>query len=55
MQLLQLQHGAAYPAGARARHDRGTPRLAKVSLIDSEDVDVLTDAYVFCERAGNAA
>ena len=55
VQLLQLQHGAAHPEVRAPSTTEALARLAKVSLLDTEDADVLTDAYVFCERARNAA
>ena len=55
VQLLQLQHGAAHPEVRTPGTTEALARLAKMALLDTEDADVLTDAYVFCERARNAA
>jgi glutamate-ammonia-ligase adenylyltransferase len=55
VQLLPLQHGAAHPEVRTPSTTEALARLAKVSLLDTEDADVLIDAYVFCERARNAA
>jgi glutamate-ammonia-ligase adenylyltransferase len=55
VQLLQLQHGAAHPEVRAPRATEALEHLASAGLLDGDDAAVLRDAYVFCERARNAA
>jgi len=55
VQLLQLQHGADHPAVRAQSTTDALARLAAAGILDEEDAGVLHNAYVFCERARNAA
>jgi len=54
VQLLQLQHGAAYPAVRVAATVPALRALGAAGLLAADDVGVLAEAYTFCERARNA-
>ena len=51
VQLLQLQHGAAHPSVRVAATVPALRALGAAGLLDVDDVEVLTEAYTFCERA----
>ncbi len=55
VQLLQLEHGAAHPEVRAPSTTDALARLAKGGMLDADDAAVLDAAYVFCERARNAA
>jgi glutamate-ammonia-ligase adenylyltransferase len=54
VQLLQLQHGAAHPSVRVAATVPALRALGAAGLLPADDVDVLVEAYTFCERARNA-
>ncbi len=54
VQLLQLQHGAAHPSVRVAATVPALLALGAEGLLPADDVDVLAEAYTFCERARNA-
>jgi [glutamine synthetase] adenylyltransferase / [glutamine synthetase]-adenylyl-L-tyrosine phosphorylase len=53
VQLLQLQHGAAHPSVRVAATVPALQALGAEGLLPADDVDVLAEAYTFCERARN--
>jgi [glutamine synthetase] adenylyltransferase / [glutamine synthetase]-adenylyl-L-tyrosine phosphorylase len=55
VQLLQLQHGAAHRAVRVAATVPALHALGGAGLLPGDDVDVLVEAYTFCERARNAS
>jgi glutamate-ammonia-ligase adenylyltransferase len=55
VQLLQLLHGATHPDVRDPNTVSVLERLAAAGLLDADDSMTLRDAYVFCERARNAA
>jgi glutamate-ammonia-ligase adenylyltransferase len=55
VQLLQLQHGATHPSVRVAATVPALVALGAAGLLEPDDVAVLTEAYVFCERARNAS
>jgi [glutamine synthetase] adenylyltransferase / [glutamine synthetase]-adenylyl-L-tyrosine phosphorylase len=54
VQLLQLQHGARHPSVRVAATVPALHALGTEGLLAPDDVEVLADAYTFCERARNA-
>jgi len=54
VQLLQLQHGATRPEIRAASTMQALDRLGAAAILDAGDVQVLSEAYRFCERARNA-
>jgi glutamate-ammonia-ligase adenylyltransferase len=54
VQLLQLQHGARDSSVRVAATIPALGALGAAGLLDADDVDVLAEAYIFCERARNA-
>jgi glutamate-ammonia-ligase adenylyltransferase len=54
VQLLQLQHGARDSSVRVAATIPALCALGAAGLLAADDVDVLAEAYAFCERARNA-
>jgi glutamate-ammonia-ligase adenylyltransferase len=54
VQLLQLVHGGGHPDVRAPGTIDALQQLRARALLDADDVDVLEEAYRFCERARNA-